>query len=70
MSYIYTQQIPHINMIQIHTSPFPSFQQIKPQSDTPTTLPETNISHLKIDNWNMILSFWGVSAYFQGAMFR
>ncbi len=30
-----------------------------------TTLPETNTSHLKMDGWNTILSFWG-PAYFQG----
>ena len=28
------------------------------------TLPETNNSHLKMDGWNTILSFWD-SAYFQ-----
>ena len=28
-------------------------------------LPKTNKSHLKIDGWNAIVSFW-VSAYFQG----
>ena len=29
------------------------------------TLPETNSSHLKMDGWKTILSFWG-PAYFQG----
>ena len=28
------------------------------------TLPETNMSHLKMDDWKRILSFWG-SAHFQ-----
>ena len=31
------------------------------------TLPETNSSHLKIDGWNTILSFW-VTAHFQGLL--
>ncbi len=30
-----------------------------------TTLPKTNSSHLKMDGWNTILTYW-VSAYFQG----
>ena len=30
----------------------------------PYTLPETNSSHLKMDGWNTIVSFW-VSAHFQ-----
>ena len=30
-----------------------------------TTLPDTNSSHLKMDGWNTIVSFWDVSAYFQ-----
>ena len=29
------------------------------------TLPETNSLHLKVDGWNIIVSFWG-PAYFQG----
>ena len=29
------------------------------------TLPETNSSHLKMNGWKMIASFWG-PAYFQG----
>ena len=29
------------------------------------TLPEANRSHLKMDGWNAIVSFWG-PAYFQG----
>ena len=33
------------------------------------TLPETNSSHLKMDGWNLILSFW-VPADFQGLSFR
>ena len=31
------------------------------------TLPETNSSHLKMDGWNTIVSFWG-PAYFQGRL--
>ena len=31
------------------------------------TLPETNSSHLKMDGWNTIVSFWG-PAYFQGLL--
>ncbi len=31
------------------------------------TLPETNSSHLKMDAWNTIVSFWG-PAYFQGRL--
>ena len=31
-----------------------------------STLPETNSSHLKMDGWKTILSFWGKKAYFQG----
>ena len=31
------------------------------------TLPETNSSHLKIDGWNTILSFWGKFGLFSGA---
>ena len=31
------------------------------------TLPETNISHLKMDGWNTILSFWG-PVYFQRSL--
>ena len=30
-------------------------------------LPDTNSSHLKMDNWETILSFWG-PAYFQGRL--
>ena len=30
------------------------------------TLPEPNSSHLKMDGWNMIVSFWGQRAYFSG----
>ena len=33
------------------------------------TLPETNSSHLKMDGWNTIISFWG-PAYFQGQTCR
>ena len=32
---------------------------------TTTTIPETNSSHLKMDGWNTIVSYWG-PAYFQG----
>ena len=32
--------------------------------DRTTTLPETNSSHLKMDRWNTIVSFWG-PAHFQ-----
>ncbi len=33
------------------------------------TLPETNtFSYLKMDGWKMILSFWGLWAYFAGAL--
>ena len=31
------------------------------------TLPETNESHLKMDGWNMIFSFWG-SSIFRGEL--
>ena len=30
--------------------------------------PKTNSSHLKMDDWNTIVSFWGVYAYFQGLL--
>ena len=33
--------------------------------DLGTTLPETNSSHLKMDGWNTILSFW--DGLFSGA---
>ena len=34
------------------------------------TLPETNSSHLKMDGWKMILSFWGphLAVLFQGVL--
>ncbi len=38
-------------------------QQQQKQKALPT-LPETNSSHLKMDGWNTIVSFWG-PAYFQ-----
>ena len=34
-----------------------------------TTHPETNSSHLKMDGWNIIVSFWGKRSIFRGELF-
>ena len=39
----------------------------QPPFPSKSTLPETNSSHLKMDGWNTILSFW--DGLFSGAMF-